>query len=389
MKRLAIFLLLLAGCTTSRRPDLAASVDRILAAHPNQTIAVAYYDSRDGTTLLRSEHVVFHAASTMKVPVMLGIFEAVTRGELHLDQPVRVRNDFVSILDGSHYALDAGEDSDPDLYKSIGQDVPLRELVRRMIVRSSNLATNLVIELIGAPRVMALMKQIGAERIQVLRGVEDDKAYHAGMNNTTTAYDLMLILRTLDESRAVSAEASKQMIDILLAQELNDGIPAGLPKDVRVAHKTGSITAIAHDAGLVIAPDGSHYVLVVLTRGFAKTANGEKVIAQISRAAWNARGQCNWSVPKDSLQRKIEDLDAEWKTLIASMNLEGLPPEAKAGAEKYFEPDFAKLRQAKARGAEIWFFRYEKCPGCAWYRDGYVAVHDCRVVHEVTTSDDM
>ncbi len=290
MKRIVLLLLLLlAGCATVPRHDLATDVDRILAAHSDQTIAVAYYDFGDGTTLLRHEQTVFHAASTMKVPVMLGIFEAVTRGELQLDQPVRVRNDFVSIFDGSHYALDPGEDSDPDLYGLIGTDVPLEDLVRRMIVRSSNLATNIVIELIGAPRVMALMKEIGAEKIQVLRGVEDDKAYHAGMNNTVTAYDLMVIFRTLAESRAVNVEASAKMLDILLAQELNDGIPAGLPNDARVAHKTGSITAIAHDGGVVIAPDGSRYVLVVLTRGFAKTSDGERVIAEISRAVWRVR----------------------------------------------------------------------------------------------------
>jgi beta-lactamase class A len=287
MRKRAIALLLLAGCATHR--DLPHDVDAILARHPAQTIAVAYYDFNSGATLLRNEHEVFHAASTMKVPVMLGIFEAVTRGELRLDQRVRVKNDFVSIFDGSHFALHAGEDSDPTLYSLVGTDVSLEELVRRMIDRSSNLATNLVIELIGAPRVMNLMTRIGAEKIQVLRGVEDDKAFEAGMNNTTTAYDLMLIFRTLAESRAVSPEASKQMVDILLAQEHNDGIPAGLPRGTRVAHKTGSITKIAHDAGVVFAPDGSKYVLVVLTRGFTKTEDGDRAIAAISRAIWRYR----------------------------------------------------------------------------------------------------
>jgi beta-lactamase class A len=281
----ALAFLLLTGCATS----LPSSVDQIIKAHPQQTIAVAYYDLRSGTTLLRNEHEVFHAASTMKVPVMLGIFEAVTRGELRLDQRVLVRNDFVSIYDGSHYALEAREDSDPTLYDLMGTEVTLEELVQRMIDRSSNLATNLVIELIGAPRVMALMKQIGAEKIQVLRGVEDDKAYEAGMNNTTTAHDLMLIFKTLAEMRAVSPEASRKMVDILLLQEHNDGIPAGLPVGTRVAHKTGFITRISHDAGLVFAPDGSQYVLVVLTRGFAKGADAERVIAEISRAVWQGR----------------------------------------------------------------------------------------------------
>lgn len=287
MKRasLSLLLLFLAACASAPKGDLAARVDAMLAAHPRQTIAVSYHDLATGETFERNEREVFHAASTMKVPVMLGIFEAVTRGELRLDQPVRVRNQFSSILDGSPYALEAREDSDPALYEEIGRELPLEDLVRRMIVRSSNLATNIVIELIGAKRVMALMKEIGANDIQVLRGVEDDKAYHAGMNNTTTAHDLMLVFKTLGERKAINAEASAMMLDILGAQEFNDGIPGGLPKGIAVAHKTGSITEIAHDAGLV---DG-RYVLVVLTRGFKKHDDAERVIAEISRIIWESR----------------------------------------------------------------------------------------------------
>ena len=280
--------LIFTGCATAA-PDLGHDVDRIIAANRGKTIAVAYYDLKSGATLLRNEREVFHAASTMKVPVMLGIFEAASRGALRPDQPVRVHNEFTSIYDGSRYALEPREDSDPELYELIGRQLPLEELVRRMIVRSSNLATNVVIELIGAERVMALMKEIGAHDIRVLRGVEDDKAYHAGMNNTVTAYDLMLIFRALGESRIISPEASLQMTGILTAQEHNDGIPAGLPEGTRVAHKTGSITRISHDAGLIFAPDASSYVLVVLTRGFPKNSQAEKVIASISRAVWRAR----------------------------------------------------------------------------------------------------
>lgn len=272
MKRLAIFLLLLAGCATTP----ASRIDRIIARHPGKTIAVAYYDFATGATLLRNEHETFHAASTMKVPVMLGIFEAVSRGELSMDQPVRVKNEFTSIFDGSKYALESREDSDAELYEKVGQDLPLRELVRRMEVRSSNLATNIVIELIGAPRVMRLMKELGANDIQVLRGVEDDKAYHAGMNNTTTAYDLMMVFRAVQKS--------PEMVEILAGQEHNDGIPAGLPPGTKVAHKTGWITGISHDGGIVFRPDGTQYVLVVLTRGFAKSEEANGVIAEIARS---------------------------------------------------------------------------------------------------------
>jgi beta-lactamase class A len=284
MKRLALvpLLFLALSCATAHQPR---SVDDVLAAHPRQTIGIAYYDLATGETFERNGSVVFHAASTMKVPVMLGIFEAVTRGELQLDQPVLVRNQFTSILDGSQYALESREDSDPALYEEVGRELALENLVRRMIVRSSNLATNNVIELIGAKRVMALMKEIGANDIQVLRGVEDDKAYHAGMNNTTTAHDLMLVFKTLGERKAVNAEASRMMLDILAAQEFNDAIPGGVPKGTPVAHKTGSITGIAHDGGLV----NNEYVLVVLTKGFKKHDDAEKVIAEISRIVWEQR----------------------------------------------------------------------------------------------------
>lgn len=280
-------LLLLAACASApQSADRAAAVDRIIAAHPEQTIAVAFYDLETGATLLRNERETFHAASTMKVPVLLGIFEAVSRGALDLDQPVVVRNEFTSIQDGSKFSLDPDEDSDPTLYDEIGRSLPLRELVQRMIVRSSNLATNIVIEFVGAERVMELMRGIGANDIQVLRGVEDDKAYEAGRNNTTTAYDLLLIFRALAERRVISPAASEAMIDILVEQEFNDGIPAGLPKDARVAHKTGTITRIAHDAGLVMLPDGTRYVLVVLTRGFEKDTDADPVIAAISAAVY-------------------------------------------------------------------------------------------------------
>ncbi len=280
--------LLLAGCATSA-PDLARDVDRVIAAQRGKTVAVAYYDLRDGTTLLRNEREVFHAASTMKVPAMLGIFEAVSRGALRLDQPVLVRNEFRSIFDGSTFAVDPKEDSDAEVYTMIGREVPLEVLVRHMIVRSSNLATNNVIDLIGAKEVMSLMHRIGANDIQVLRGVEDQKAFDAHMNNTTTAYDLMLIFRALGEHQVISGDASQKMIDILSGQEFNAGIPAGLPPGTRVAHKTGDITKIAHDAALVLPGDGPGYVLVILTRGFGKTSQAEKVMARISKVVWRDR----------------------------------------------------------------------------------------------------
>jgi beta-lactamase class A len=274
-----------------RTPSLAVRVDAALGAVAgrDRLVAVAYRDLTTGETLLRNARVSLHAASTMKVPVMIALFLAAGRGELRLDEPVAIRNEFASLVDASPFELDPKDDSDPDLYAAIGQTRPVEELVGRMIDKSSNLATNLLLARIGAARVTAAMRSLDAYDIQVLRGVEDGKAFAAGLNNTVTANDLMIVLRALAEGRVASPAASARMIHILEGQEFNEKIPAGLPPGVRVAHKTGDITGIHHDAAIVYPPGGSPYVLVVLTAGFEEEREANEVIAAVSRAVWEAR----------------------------------------------------------------------------------------------------
>jgi len=271
--------------------SLPGEVQRIVARQGKQRlIAVAFHHLGTGATFSLNDRERFHAASTMKVPVMMAFFEAVDRGAMRLDEPVPVRNEFHSIMDDSVYTLDPEEDGDPDLYQTAGQNLPLEELIRRMIIRSSNLATNLLIERIGAPTVMDLMRRIEAYDMRVLRGVEDQKAYDAGMNNVTTANDLRILLKAIADGTTFSRSSSEKMIDILKAQEFNEKIPAGLPPGTPVAHKTGDITGIHHDAAIVFPPGERPYVLVVLTAGFQDEKEADRAIAEISRAVWEKRG---------------------------------------------------------------------------------------------------
>jgi beta-lactamase class A len=292
MKRiLAASLVLLAlSCTTFRHPgelELGVELDRLIAsAGEDKSVGIALWDLETGFQLARSGDEVMHAASTMKVPVMLAVMEAVDGGRLSLEHPVMVRNQFASIVDGSAFVLLAGEDGDPELYDKAGGTVTVGELLRRMIVRSSNLATNLLIELVGPGAVMDLMKRLGAEDIRVLRGVEDEKAYQAGLNNVTSAWDMMLVMKAIAEQKAVSPEASRTMIEILRGQEFRSKIPAGVPEGIVVANKTGNITRISHDAAIVYPPGRRPYVLVVLTRGFQDSGPASDLIAAISRAVW-------------------------------------------------------------------------------------------------------
>lgn len=268
--------------------DLGKRVEELIRASGAEMVAVSYYDLATGAELLINPDTSFHAASTMKVPVMMEIFRQAAAGRISLNQRIPIKNDFASIVDGSHYSLTPESDSDQSLYTRTGQTETIRELIRLMITVSSNLATNILIEKVTPQRVMDLMHTIGANKICVLRGVEDGKAFQKGLNNTTTARDLMIIMRRIAERRVVSRKASNQMIKTMLDQKFNDGIPAGVPSGVRVSHKTGSITKVNHDAAIVYPPGAKPYVLVVLERGIEHEKVAHKLIADISRVVYEA-----------------------------------------------------------------------------------------------------
>jgi len=284
--------LLALGCTpqAGRVPavspsSISAAIERRLAPEPG-TVAVAVLDLGSGDTVFRNADLRYHAASTMKVPVLIQLARDIDSGRSAWDDSVLVRNSFVSIVDGSPFTLDPADDSDSSLYAFEGRRVPQRRLAELMIERSSNLATNLLIARLDPVRVDATAHRLGADSIHVRRGVEDDKAYARGLNNTTTARDLATLLAAIQQRRAASPAATAEILRMLLGQEFNEGIPAGLPRGVRVAHKTGSITALLHDAAIVYPAGRPPYVLVVLTRGYKDESAAARVIADISRIVY-------------------------------------------------------------------------------------------------------
>ena len=273
--------------------SLRARIEARIASVSGATVGVAFRDLETGDTLSVNATHRFHAASTMKVPVMIELFRRADAGALSLGQPILLVNQFASIVDGSLYALDPASDSDTALYARIGERVSVRELMERMIDRSSNLATNAVIELVGADRVTAAARELGARDIQVLRGVEDGKAYEQGLNNTTTARDLAVLMEAIETERAASASSCAAMRQVLLQQEFNTEIPAALPPGTPVAHKTGQITAVLHDAAIVYPPGRRPYVLVILSAGIPDEAVARELLRDLSGIVWRSR----WSQP--------------------------------------------------------------------------------------------
>ncbi|MFD2522386.1 serine hydrolase [Emticicia soli] len=251
-------------------------------------LAVAFKDLQTGQTLFINEKDNFHAASTMKTPVMIEVFKQAKTGKFKLSDSIVLKNEFKSIVDGSPFSLDISDDSADDMYKKIGQKMTIYDLTYQMTIVSSNLATNILIDLVDAKNANATMRTLGANDIEVLRGVEDSKAFKLGMNNTVTAYDLMLIFEKLAQKTVVSTADSESMIEILLDQKFRDVIPAKLPKDVKVAHKTGSITGVQNDSGIIYLPDGRKYVLVLLSRKLKDEKKGVEALAEVSRMIYDS-----------------------------------------------------------------------------------------------------
>ena len=251
-------------------------------------VAVGFFNLSDPKdSLLINVNEKFHAASTMKVPVMIELFKQANQGKINLDDSILLKNEFKNIVDGSLYSMDIADDSDDIVYQQIGTRVALKDLMHSMIVVSSNLATNVLIELVDAKKVTATMKDLGAHNMEVLRGVEDQKAYDKGLSNSTTAKDLMLILKAIASNTAGTPKDCAAMIDILKEQQFNDMIPRYLPENVSVAHKTGFISGIHHDAAIVYLPDDRAYILVLLSKELKDFDKGTKQLAKISRTVYD------------------------------------------------------------------------------------------------------
>lgn len=268
------------------KQQLVAQIRDWLNRQPG-TYALAVKHLPDGDTILINEKEMFHAASTMKTPVMIEIFRQAAEGKIGLDDTLLVQNEFASIVDGSSYQLSPADDSDDEVYQKMGTHQTIRYLLFRMITRSSNLATNLLMKLADGKQVTTTMRSLGAPTIQVMRGVEDTKAYRQGLNNVTSAYDQMKIYEQIALGQAVNGDASKKMIEILVQQFYRDIIPVQLPSGTPVAHKTGWITGVFHDAGIIFLPNGGKLVLVLLSKGATDEGATKLALSTVAALVYN------------------------------------------------------------------------------------------------------
>ena len=260
-------------------------LEEFISQFEGKTISVAVQDLETGREIFVNADVMMHPASTMKVPVMMEVYRQAEAGLLNLDEKVGINNSFKSIVDGSEFNLSIVDDSETTLYSRIGEMETIRELNRLMIVRSSNLATNILMELVGTVRVDAFIKELGIQDVNIIRLIEDNKAYRLNMNNSFSARGTTQMMRFIAEGKVISQKASLEMIEVMLGQEFNESIPALLPADVKVAHKTGWTGRHFHDTGIVFPLNRKPYAISLFTHGFPEDDENQAhgCMAEVSR----------------------------------------------------------------------------------------------------------
>ena len=286
----AIFMTLLigfSGCTEPEQmiPDiesLSARIDTLVAAQEGAIVSVSVLDASSGVEWHREGDRLYHAASTMKVPVLIELFRQSSEGRFAMQDEIILKNEFRSIVDGSLYSIE--DDSDDAIYEQLGQPMSLRQLAYNMTTVSSNLATNLLIDFLDADSVQATSERLGTTLMQTIRGVEDLKAFELGLSNRATSADLAILMEAIRTDQAVSEAADAHMREILMDQVFNSMIPNGLPEGTKVAHKTGSITEIHHDAAIIYPVSGAPYVLVIMTQGIADRDTSSALGSAITEA---------------------------------------------------------------------------------------------------------
>ena len=284
LQRSILILICLSLGSCDKKIDYNILEKKIISKFNNETgnFALAFKNLDDGKEILINENEIFHAASTMKTPVMIEFYKQLHQGKLSLEDTLQIKNEFKSIVDGTMYKLSEFDDSDKNTYNKLGQYYSINNLIYEMITISSNFATNILIDYIGANNVTKSMKEIGALNIDILRGVEDIKAFELGLNNTTSAKDLLIIYEKLAKGKIINNESSAIMIDILKDQKYDDIIPKYLPKDIEIANKTGMITGVHHDSGIVFLKDGKKYVIIILSKNMSDMESGTEMMARIS-----------------------------------------------------------------------------------------------------------
>ena len=281
---------------TELDPRLDHAIARLTAAaqdryHVDPVVSVWLGDLDGRPRYERASLAPHYAASTMKLPLVIAAFRRAVRGEVDLAAPVPVTGTFASVLDGSPFALDGADDQDPQTWASLGGTRTVAELADAAITQSSNIATNLLIDVVGLAEVAEVLRIVGCSPATVVaRGIEDAAARRAGLTNTVTASDLGLVMAAVGRREPrLGGEAVLGPVEELLSRQVHlDQVPAGLPAGTPTASKSGWIPGVSHDVALVRPEGEDPFVLAVCTTVDLDEAQAAGLVAEVAREVWRA-----------------------------------------------------------------------------------------------------
>jgi len=274
-------------CLADSSITLREALEKLARESKARAVGVALLDFESGFRFSLAGDRWFHAASTIKLAVLLAILRAADEGRLRLDDSLHVRNRFVSAADGLPFRVDPSSDAMPELYQAIGRTAKISALTEGMIIASSNLATNLLLDCLGVEYARNVLRDAQVSGVELRRGVEDQAAHEKGIDNQATADGLLTLLSAL-RGDFLKKESKEQAIHVLLAQRFNSMIPAGLPAHATVAHKTGEISTACHDVGIVYLPEREPYIAVILTEFDAEQNGRRETVAAISEVIYRS-----------------------------------------------------------------------------------------------------
>jgi len=269
-------------------PEAASELDRLADEHRAQ-ISVWLGDVHGTAWLSRDATAVHHPASTMKLPLLVALYRAADTGRLRLDDEITVTDRLPSVVPSESYLTTQDYDSDDAVWERLGQTASLRSLAARAIVRSSNLATNLLLDVVGVTAVNAVYDDLASSASRLARGIQDTPGAKASLENTATAADLAAVTRAVASRTAASLTACEQIENVLARCEDNEGLPAGLPDGTYVAHKPGWIEHVCHDVGIVRPEREPAFVLAIMTGAPLDEPDGFRLVADVAAVCWRHR----------------------------------------------------------------------------------------------------
>lgn len=212
---------------------------------------------------------LFPSASLVKFPVMAACYYAAWEGRINLNDTLRLG--VLEKVSGSGRLKDM----------QAGSVFNIEELIELMVCESDNTATNMLINLLGPDYLNKFFKEIGLKNTNLSRKMMDFKSRKKGVENYTTAEDIAHMLEKVYRKEFLNSAPSEKCLELLKKQKVKDRIPAKLPRDAIVAHKTGLERKVCHDAGVVFTPKGD-FLICILTKDAANSKAAKEFIASVA-----------------------------------------------------------------------------------------------------------